>query len=633
MSFSGATEKYQNKTLSWEVVGLIAILIFEVIFTYNRVLYGIDLAHISLPADGAYRIYSGQVPSRDFHTPAGFTLFYTLAGFFYLLGGFSFKAVALYSAVIGAIGTIAVYYILRLYTGSIAALVFAGISSMTLCMPRAHPWKDEPAILFYILSLTAFSFAYRYKDRFSSVKISCLSALSGLSMTASIFSKHNIGLTAFTVTAPLWLLLSSEKNDKLISRVKVFLICLFSTIFSTLLLIAYFESNGSFFSDITQSAGMLHRLSVLLPNAAMKEWLLRDWGRIVFIVYVTAATLIAGFVYVLRLSLKELLRERVLIFSIISLITVSYFGHLTSESGALPAFELFALLLGLLYSMLSKFKEMSDYSKVDSKRLSNFCIVTGAIALSTFLLWFATYLTDFADIVKLKGATTPGRTKVADIPFLAIMLTVAIMLLAAGFIYQKDKEKPLHSLKNIFIGAKIFVILIAVSPILYFEYAGSPYKTAVTRLMMPVLKNTGLVKSVEFKDIPVLDGVYADPKMVNEIEKLVRWFRPKIEADPSLKNGTGIYVFPHGTSLYGILGVESFRNVYLWLSYKLTFNQLDPDTDEIIRESPKFIIMYPYTNTDDPSKSLLLMPRLQKILKEDYNLAVQFGDFFIYRKA
>ncbi|RJO61251.1 hypothetical protein C4544_03350 [candidate division WS5 bacterium] len=632
MSYFFETNPLRKKALLWEVAGLTSILIVEMIFTYNRVLYGVDFALISLPAEGGYRIYSGQIPFRDFHTPAGLPLFYMLAGFFYITGGFSFKAVALYSAVMGAVGTLAVFAILRLNLGGVASLIFSGATAMTLFMPRSHPWLDETAILFYILALTAFSFAYRFREQLSSVQITTLAILSGLTLTASIFEKHNIGLTAFTFTVPLWFFVSFGKDTKLFNRVKGFGICLFSTLFTSLLLIVYFESKGNFFSDISQSTGMMPRLLILLPNAAIKEWLLRDWGRIVFVVYVTVVTLLACFSHLLKLKPKEIFKERGIVSIIISLMAVSYVGHLSSESGGINAFALSGLLLGLLYAMLSKFKDISGNIVVDHIRISNFCFATGLIALAVFLLWWITYLTDFADIVMLKGASTPGRTKVADMPFLIIMLSLACMLFTLGFLCRLPDKRFCSDMKNIFLGSRIFVIILALSPIIYFEYAGGVCKTAIARLLMP-FKNISSVQ-VKFKDIPALNGVYSDKKIVGDIQGLVSWLHPKIDADPTLKNGTGIYVFPHGTSLYGILGVESFRNAYLWLSYKLTFNQLDPDTEEIINQSPKFIVLYNYASPYDPLKrlSLMPMPKLEKVLLEDYSLAAQFGDFLVFQK-
>lgn len=633
MNYSLRLKAYQNKVLTWEMVGLVSILIIEIILTYNRVLYGIDFALISLPAEGGYRIFSGQVPSRDFYTPSGFTFFYILAGFFHMFGGFTFKAVALYSAVMGAIATVAVFMILRLYLGAIASLFFAGVTALTFYMPRRHPWLDETAVLFYVLALASFIFAYRYRDKLSHIKITSLAALCGLLITASIFQKHNIGLTAMVFTAPLWLFISFGKSDNLIARAKGFGICLLSTLLSVLILVGYFESKGHFFTDITQSTGMLHRLLILLPNVAVKEWLLRDWGRIVFVVYLTVITLFAGTVYLLKLNLKEILKEGGIAGAVISLMVVSYVGHLTSESGGITAFSLFSVLLGLLCVVLLKLKDSASlYVKVERRRLSNFCFAAGIIALTVFLMWWVTYLIDFADIVLQKGASSPGRTKVADRPFLTVIMILAVILFVSGFLYRKADKSSLSSTKNIFIGSMIFVVLLSLFPVIYFEYAGGPYRTAMARLFMPVLKNTGLVENVEFENIPALKGVYADRKLVQDIDGLVSWLRPKIDSDPSLKNGGGIYVFPHGTSLYGILGVESFRNVYLWLSYKLTFNKLDPDTDEIIKKSPEFIVIYNYWNPLGPFEKLSKMPKLRKILQEDYSLAVQFGDFFVFQK-
>jgi hypothetical protein len=136
------------------------------------------------------------------------------------------------------------------------------------------------------------------------------------------------------------------------------------------------------------------------------------------------------------------------------------------------------------------------------------------------------------------------------------------------------------------------------------------------------------VKLVEFKNIPALDGVWGEKKIVEAVEGIVSWFHPKFIESPTLKDGTEIYIFPQGQSLYGILGVESFRGVNLWLHYDVTFKQPDPDTNAIIKENPEYIIMY------SADKDIYLpIPKLRELLQENYALAVKIGDFLIFQRV
>jgi len=633
MKSIGRSSKFPNKTLILDIFGLLSILVIQILFTYDRGMHDIHehlLTYAAQAADGGYRIFLGQMPFKDFHFSMGATLFYLQALFFFILGGFYWKAVALHVTVMGAIATILVFLILRLYLRSASALFFAGITAITFYMPRAYPYSDETAFIFYLMALALFSLAYRHGHKLNAVTILGLSAVSGLAITASVFSKHNIGLAASAFTALLWLFIALRNGDKFTDRAKRFIVFLSSFLLSMLFLIIYFDIHGDFSADMLNTAGQLNRVVRLLPNEALKIWLSCDYGKIIMLVYFSIVGLAAGSSYLLNLPLKEILRDRGLAGSIISLTAVSYISHQTSESGSYNGLALFSLLLGLLYAMLTDLKNSYNNLKVENRRFSNICLITCLLALFIYILWWLTYQDPYFG----------SRLLRVDKLFLSVMLEIAVFFLALGLIYRKFIRTPFLSSKRIFTGCKIYVLLLAISLVYYYDITNDvKIKDAINQMLF---KQRWLV---QFNNIPALKDMYAEKKMVKSIEELYSWFKPKLEENPTLKNGSGIYIFPAGQSLYGILGLESFKGVHMVLDYKHVFSNSatwadmssvsivsligsDPDTDVIVKASPKYIVMY---SADKIDLDRMHLPKLKKILTEDYTLPVQIGEFLIYQ--
>jgi hypothetical protein len=576
----------------------------------------IDMHHAPLSVDGGYRIFSGQMPHRDFQISYGHVVCYLQSLFFNIFGGFSWKAVAMHVAVVGAIATVIIYIILRTFLKAVISLVFAAIAAFTFYTPRAIPWWDETAYIFYLIALAAFIFAYRYAHKLKSPTIVWFAALSGLALTASVFSKQNIGFVAFVLTSPAWLIISFNDKDQFTDRAKRFIVCTSFFLLSMFFLSMYFVSHGDFFKDTLQTTGQLDRFLKLLPNAALKEWLSFDYGKIVLLVYVSLIVLPASISYLLNLNLKEVLRDRLLVGYIISLVGVGYVAQLTSLSGAFTAFSLFSLLLGLLFALISKIKHYG--LRVEHKRLSNICLIMSLGAVLIFLLWGITYN---------KMPYSRSRLIQVDIFFLTVMFIIAVIFIVIGLIYRKSKGTPFLSASAIFIWSKIWVLLLAVSLVIYYGYFNNLHIKGIVEQVILGKKSKVLA---QFNNIPALKGVYTDKEMVKSVEDLYLWFHPKLARDSSLKNGKGIYIFPNGQSLYGILGVRSYIGVQLFLGDKVTFNQPDPDTNIILKDPPKYIIMY---SADDNVKKKIekYMLKLLEFLEENYILANQFGEILVFQ--
>lgn len=119
----------------------------------------------SVVFDGAWRVLCGQVPYRDFTTPAGLTPIYLQAGFFELLGTTWF-AYVLHAAIANGLFAWVVYALLRVFAAPrAAALVYAAASSAMFYPPIGVPYLEQHAFLFSLCGLTLALWAWRGAPR------------------------------------------------------------------------------------------------------------------------------------------------------------------------------------------------------------------------------------------------------------------------------------------------------------------------------------------------------------------------------------------------------------------------------------------------------------------------------------
>jgi hypothetical protein len=376
----------------------------------------------------------------------------------------------------------------------------------------------------------------------------------------------------------------------------------------------YFGRGDSlFYEDILISSGLLYRLYQLLPTYAIKDWLKYHYGYTVILVYFSIPVLLIAFSYLSNLKLKTIIQqEQFFIGVIISIALFNYVSHFTSEAGSHTALGLFSLQLGLVYAMLSKLQSSYSHIEIDRRKFSKFCLIAAFVAIVILLIFILPIL------LGMMPAFVRSRliTLLLFFPVLLVMI-IAVFFSILWFLSRRYKWTFSCSVGSFLNGFGIYVVLLSISavtyfaPIFYLDNQGRPWKLI-----------SGHTWNTKFKDIPALEDVYADRHLVETTEKLVRWFQPKIAKNPSLRDGSEICILGIGKSLYGILGVESFKGVHLSLMRGITagFNRIDTNT--ILNKAPQYIIYYPYEKDRDLFK---LAPKLGEFVKKYYRVVVQFN--------
>ena len=225
-------------------IGLAAIVAGEIAGTYYLGMRGVDTFDMAIVADGGYRIWSGQVPYRDFHIPMGPIVFYLQAAFCGLLGGFSWEAGVLHAAVVGAFATLVIYGIVRAYLSPVGALGFAAFGALTFYMPLAVAWHDQTAYFGTLLALGVFALADRASWGGVTRWRCLLAGVQGVLLTLAIFSKQNIGMVSLLLLMPLWLLPSPPRSPSWAGRIVPAATVLLSCVLSALALAAWWRKPG-----------------------------------------------------------------------------------------------------------------------------------------------------------------------------------------------------------------------------------------------------------------------------------------------------------------------------------------------------------------------------------------------------
>ncbi|MGB8192133.1 MAG: hypothetical protein WCF67_09455 [Chitinophagaceae bacterium] len=157
--------------------------------------------NIFLSWEGAYRMYLGQTPYKDFGLPLGY-MYWVIPGLFFKIFGAQMITLVKAQAFINILGGLAFRSIFRTLKVS-PVIRFAGI--LVFCLSYSFmnywPWYNHTVIMYELVAL-AFLMKYLFSER----KIKWLFlALSGLFVFFSFFTKQDGGGLAFLVCAALLL--------------------------------------------------------------------------------------------------------------------------------------------------------------------------------------------------------------------------------------------------------------------------------------------------------------------------------------------------------------------------------------------------------------------------------------------
>lgn len=325
------------------VIILLAIIAVQMNVVIATGMKGIDTFDMSITADAGWRIYNGQIPYRDFHMPIGPVTAYIQAFFFVLTGGFSWFAIALHAAVVGAVSIVLVYSVARLYSNAMIGLLAALVTAYSFYLPVSYPWPDQSAFFTSLVGIAAFLFAQKLdpenKWRFK------LASVAGLAVFAALLSKPNIGATIAVLLTVSWISVAALRMKTRTDWRFVYEPAVFvgATIAALLLFWAIFELAGNLSADVLESRQALERFDEIWPvfhlgpknpsTYHVESWLLAG-------ALIHAAV---GLVFA-----RHLVRRHIpIVAALITSLTVSYVARKTTGGTPDNAVSLVGLSLGL----------------------------------------------------------------------------------------------------------------------------------------------------------------------------------------------------------------------------------------------------------------------------------------------
>jgi hypothetical protein len=109
----------------------------------------------SIVFDGGWRVLGGQVPFRDFTTPAGLTPI-ALQGIFFRCLGVSWFVYCLHAALFNGLFCVLSFWLLvRLEAGILAAAFYAALSGVVFYPPFGVPYPEQHAFFFSLATIVA----------------------------------------------------------------------------------------------------------------------------------------------------------------------------------------------------------------------------------------------------------------------------------------------------------------------------------------------------------------------------------------------------------------------------------------------------------------------------------------------
>ncbi|MCE9595452.1 MAG: hypothetical protein K8S98_14790 [Planctomycetes bacterium] len=148
-----------NRVRVLVLLGLVALFAFAVALTLSDGRKGYMPLDHSIVWSGAWRIYCGQVPYRDFTTPNGLLAMYVQAPFFAVFGPTWF-AYVLHAALANGVFALLAYSLLRRFAlARPFAFVYAAASAIVFYPPIGVPYMEQEGFLCLLASITAAAWA------------------------------------------------------------------------------------------------------------------------------------------------------------------------------------------------------------------------------------------------------------------------------------------------------------------------------------------------------------------------------------------------------------------------------------------------------------------------------------------
>lgn len=238
----------QTGRWQWELIPVsLIIALFSYFYLAPSSLRIFDFWDMSIFMDGGYRVLNGQIPYVDFFYFAGPVHLYMHALFFKIFG-FGKTAIQWHLCVVNGLVCIAAYFTVRHRLPVSLSFFVLLVVLITFYWPNSHPWYDQNAIFWFILTLPFFELTRNSKDSRTSTMLGVWCAFC---MALSFLTKANVGFFASVLIFCALLLTLDWKR-------KVLIFVGLTPLFTILLL--SFSSPLDFFEQSFVTSNVVSRL-------------------------------------------------------------------------------------------------------------------------------------------------------------------------------------------------------------------------------------------------------------------------------------------------------------------------------------------------------------------------------------
>jgi len=225
----------------------VCLLITAFAFYFNTVCgsRGFFAFDQSIVFDGAYRVYSGEVPYKDFYTPHGSLVFYIQAMFFKLFG-VRYYSYILSASCFNALAVLLCIILVRqvFIDSKLLSYIAGALTSVWFFPPFGTLYVDQVGFFFTILGIVLFLAVHADRHRGGTILIFA----SGLSLGLSFLCKQNIAIAMGIIPPILAFITWHSSKWKALYYIFIYLGGMFWVFFLGLLWV-YCYANPLLFSE------------------------------------------------------------------------------------------------------------------------------------------------------------------------------------------------------------------------------------------------------------------------------------------------------------------------------------------------------------------------------------------------
>ncbi len=267
----------------FDIMVCVLLMAFSFYFSFKSGERGFFAFDQSIIFDGSYRVFSGQIPYKDFIIPVGPMVFWIQAIFFKFFG-ISYFSYIVGAAFINLLATICSILVIRMVFPAYRLLSYlAGLlTAVWFYAPFGTPWIEQTAFFFSFVAIIALLFSLFIKDRYP-ISNRLLLLISGGLAFLSVLSKQNVGVFIFPLYLLLIITIYMPELKKIFYSVVVFFVGFLGSLTAFLLWLLFYSRASIFIQYVVKvpaamgkirlfRRGMLSLIKGLLFGQGQMNW-------------------------------------------------------------------------------------------------------------------------------------------------------------------------------------------------------------------------------------------------------------------------------------------------------------------------------------------------------------------------